>query len=103
MLYCEVGGGCQRGEEGRPVPGRQADAGQILYGLTCVQNLKLSHSQQRERVSVKAGGGEQVMPRERQQPQAPAARTGPGAGVEPGACSCRRRVPPHLAEMVDLG
>ena len=56
----------------------------------CAESQVVTLTAEGKRVFVKAGGGEQVMLRERQQPQAPAARTGPGVGVEPGACSCRR-------------
>ena len=61
-----------------------------MWPHLCAESQVVTLTAEGRRVPVEAGGGEQVMLRQRRQPQAPAARTGPVVGVEPGACGCRR-------------
>ena len=76
-------------------PGRRADlvpgeAGGCrtdpVWPHLCAESQVVTLTAEGRRVAVEARGGEQVMLRQRRQPQAPAARTGPGVSVVPGAC-----------------
>lgn len=96
------GGRMQAGRRADLVPRRQADAGQILHGLQPLQNLKLSHSQQRKK-SVREG-------RRRRAGDARSCAglsccsTGPGVQLlSLGPAAAGAVAHSHLAEMVDLG